>query len=111
MKVYVDELPKSCNDCKFRVYIAHYQNGWEHSERYCSIVKDSYDCKCSKERCPLQSLAEHDKQVRKQVCDELKQKLKEHLIDWYEDEENVNKELYIDSDWVWEVLDQIEKGE
>lgn len=75
MKIYVDELPKSCGDCKFKVFIAHYQNGWEHSERYCSIMKDNYDCRCSKEHCPLQSLAEHDKQVRRQVCDEIREKM------------------------------------
>lgn len=75
MKVYVDKLPKSCNDCKFKVFIAYTKNGWEHSERYCSIMKESYDCSCSEERCPLKSLAEYKKQVVKEVCEEIREEL------------------------------------
>ena len=96
MKVYVEELPNSCNDCWFQVFIAYHQNGWRHTERYCSIMKDSYDCKCLKERCPLQLLTDYDKQVRKQVCDEIREKFKEIIFD----------EFTIDS-----ILDKIEKGE
>lgn len=107
MKVYVDELPKSCNDCKFKVFIAYHQSGWEHSERYCSIMKDSYDCKCSKERCPLQSLADHDKQVCKEVCDEIKNRSAKSYSGYAFD---LGKDVY--SYTVCDfVLDQIEKGE
>ena len=75
MQIYVDEIPKNCNDCKFQVFVAHHQHGWQHHERFCSIMKDNYDCKCSKEHCPLKSLAEHDKQVRKEVCEEIGDKM------------------------------------
>jgi hypothetical protein len=106
MKVYVDELPKSCNDCNFKVFIAYHQSGWEHSERYCSIMKDSYDCRCSKERCPLQSLSDHDKRTRKQVCDEIRNKLLFKL------RYDINSKVPIIEvcNKINEVLDKVEKG-
>lgn len=75
MQIYVDEIPKNCDECKFQVFVAHNQHGWRRHERYCSIMKDNYDCKCSKEHCPLKSLGEHDKQVRKEVAENLKQEI------------------------------------
>lgn len=71
MKVYVDELPKSPNDCIFQAFIAYHKNGWEHHERYC-LMKNELTCNCSKENCPLQSLADYTKQVRKEVVDEIR---------------------------------------
>lgn len=60
-------------------------------------------------------LKDNAKQVRaderKRVVGEIKEKFKENLIDWYEDEDNANKELYLDADELWIILDQIEKGE
>ena len=108
MTVYVDELPKKCCDCPC-----------------CNIDLDCGDCCslgafdcdddfCIKNKhkdCPSQSIADHEKQVRKQVCDEIRKEFEKHTFCWYEDEENGNKDLFIDIDWVWEVLDQIEKGE
>lgn len=87
MKIYVDELPKSCNDCKFQVFVAHYEQGWQHHERYCSIMKENYDCKCSKENCPIKPIAEHDKQVRKEVCDEIRKEFFRNCIGAGETEE------------------------
>ena len=105
MKIYVDELPKSCDNCKFRVFIAHYKNGWEHHERHCSIMKDNYDCKCSKDHCPLQSLAEHDKQVRKEVCDEIKLKAVHSYFGYMGKTKKGYYDIYAG------ILDDIEQGE
>ena len=44
-----------------------------------------------------------------EIVEKIKKEFQKHLIDWYEDEENINNELYIDADWVWEVLDTILK--
>lgn len=62
MKIYVDELPKSCSKCEF----CDKDNG------LCNILgqcfRDGYDYS----DCPLQSLADHDKQVRNEVCEEIR---------------------------------------
>lgn len=67
MKVYVDELPKDCIDCPCE------------SEYYCNLLKEDIGC-CKwgelHKNCPLQSLSDHDKQLRKEVCDEIKERLK-----------------------------------
>lgn len=54
MKVYVDEFPKDCLDCPCEC------------EYYCNLIHE--DVGCSKygeihKECPLQSIADHDKQV------------------------------------------------
>ena len=109
--IYVDELPKRCNECKFQIFIAYHKNGWEHKERFCSVLKNNYDCICSKENCPLKPLTDRLAEGRKKVVQEIRDKFKENLIGWYYDEDNANKELYLDADCVWRVLDQIERGE
>ena len=43
------------------------------------------------------------------IIKKIKKEFQKHLIDWYEDEENTNSELYLDADWVWEILDTILK--
>ena len=78
MKVYVDELPKSCNECP--CMNEDYERG-----RWCNIEtsldiqtdydKETFTSKCHRQRheeCPLQSLADYTKQVRKEVCEEIK---------------------------------------
>ena len=63
MKVYVDELPKDCIDCPCE------------SEYYCNLLNEDVGC-CKwgeiHKNCPLQSLADYTKQVRKEVCDEIR---------------------------------------
>lgn len=65
MKVYVDELPKDCIDCPCE------------SEYYCNLLNEDVGC-CKwgeiHENCPLQSLADYTKQVRKEVCEEIREK-------------------------------------
>ena len=65
MKVYVDELPKSCWECIF----ADNQKG------YCDLQETRILRQFTKRDigCPLQSLAEHDKQVRKEVYEEIRE--------------------------------------
>lgn len=69
MKVYVDELPKSCEDCCFEC------------DCFCCIsneyIINEYFKHEKHEKCPLQYLADHDKQVRKQVCDEIRELIKD----------------------------------
>lgn len=60
MKVYVSELPKDCWDCPMH----DGENGW------CKILV-CYTDYIPKE-CPLQPLTDHDKQVRKEVIEEIK---------------------------------------
>ena len=67
MKVYVDELPKDCIDCPCE------------SEYYCNLLKEDIGC-CKwgelHKNCPLQSLSDHDKQLRNGVVEEIKERLK-----------------------------------
>ena len=100
MKVYVDELPKKCEDCVFS------ETGfvWDSEVRFCKLKSKCmnwialYDNK--RDDCPLQSLKDHDravkqhaykkgyndmriqyelgdytKQVRKEMYDEIRKKL------------------------------------
>ena len=63
MKVYVDELPKSCLDCPCE------------SEYYCNLLnRDIEFLELSKgcKDCSLQSLTDYTKQVRKEVCNDFK---------------------------------------
>ena len=64
MKVYVDELPKDCWRCSYY-----------HFEK-CDLTDDEFDnpIDCHGEimkSCPLQSLVDYTKQVRKEVCQEV----------------------------------------
>ena len=67
MKIYVDgELPECCNDCEF---------GYFYDCQYCSLRPDlaREDIWVEKEKyCPLQSLTDYTKQVRKEVCKEIR---------------------------------------
>lgn len=61
--MYVDELPRSCGDCEFFKETAdcYYCDKLHMKLGYINKEKD----------CPLQSLADHNKQVRKEVLGEL----------------------------------------
>ena len=77
MKIYVDELPKSCEGCP----CYHDGDGFEEckcnsTNHYVWYNKNGF-FDCSQERpqdCPLQSLADYTKQVRKEVVQEIKDK-------------------------------------
>lgn len=70
MRIFVDELPKDCIDCPCE------------SEYYCNLLNEDVGC-CKwgeiHKNCPLQSLADYTKQVRKEVCDGLALPLIKHF--------------------------------
>ena len=94
MKVYVDELPKSCERCPF------------HDTKYgrCDISGarvDYFGCHS------LAPLSDHDKQVRKQVCEEIAKKMENKLVRMQPDGE-FGTRLAIDWYDINKVLDQIQ---
>ena len=95
MKVYVDELPKSCGDCEFCKQTEYYSY-------YCDKLHIKLGYFNKEKDCPLQTLADHEKQVRKQVCNEIGGEIYTQMIVY-------GKELrYSDLNLI---LDKIEKGE
>lgn len=72
MKVYVDELPKSCGDCVFCKQTKYYY--------YCDKLHTKLGYIDKDKECPLQSLSDYTKQVRKEVCEDIRQEVKK-LID------------------------------
>jgi hypothetical protein len=61
MKVYVDELPKSCEYC------------FCNNECYCELLNKSILKSVVKyDNCPLQALADYTNQVRKEIVQEIK---------------------------------------
>ena len=105
MKVYVDELPKSCDDCEF---------GYFYDCQYCTLRPDLMrkDEWCEKEKdCPLQSLADYTKQVRKEVCEKIKKQIFNHFnVKNMEEYENLSLiDSLFTADAVIEMLDTILK--
>ena len=74
MKVYVDELPKSCKDCP----CFEYNEYWD--KCYCSGRGEIEDKYKKRQDCHLLSLADYTKQVRKEVVQEIKSAIKEKLV-------------------------------
>ena len=63
MEIYVEELPKNCDSCDiYKSYLG------------CCLTEFSRTTPKTERHnnCPLRSLAEHDKQVRKEVCEKIK---------------------------------------
>ena len=89
MKIYVDELPKSCLECKFC-----------NKENYCCLLMQK-DVREYRDDCPLILIQDHDKQVRKEVCDYIK-----HRLDNVDVETNTDYNSFIAI--LDEVLDQIQ---
>ena len=85
MRIYVDELPQCCDECpccnKDKDYGSCCNLGtYEYEDYYQIIYKHP--------RCPLQSLSEYTKQVRKEVCDKVynvftNQNMWRALKDWW----------------------------
>ena len=70
MTIYVSELPKSCRECFCNV-----EDTWcALSDGEMGDICEECDNKTRHKKCPLLSLAEHNKQVRKEVCDEIREK-------------------------------------
>ena len=90
MKVYVSELPKDCIDCPCE------------SEYYCNLLNEDIGC-CEwgeiHKNCPLQSLSDYTKQVRKEVCEEIRNKIEQAklIYEWKGEETTIE-----------DILDQIQ---
>lgn len=102
MKVYVDELPKSCDKCPFHCKTLLF------AENHIENAVYKTDCRLGFTwNCRLQSLADQDKQVRKQVCDEIYNKCEPlfRLVNNYDNGDVIERNELVD------ILEQIEKGE
>ena len=86
MKVIVDELPKSCAECP----CCNWDGDWGFDCNIADVdiqtnydkVTSQYDCDRQRHKdCPLQSLSDYTKQVRKEVCESIKEQFekKAHL--------------------------------
>ena len=97
MKVYVDKLPKKCEDCYF-----YKNNSCLFAEPYCLLDKKSIT---------FDNLADYTKQVRKEVCEEFKEIVRQKYPICYM---NFGEQLFNSSDMaislkkVTEILDQIQ---
>lgn len=103
MKVYVDELPKGCYCCAFNDENVVYGNS--------CLFGDN------EKTCPLQSLAEHDKQVRKEVYEIFKEAINECRREYYQEflmhSNPIRERYYRGYDFIRarkleEILDQIQ---
>ena len=94
MKVYVSELPKDCIDCPCE------------SEYYCNLLNEDVGCLEWGEihkGCPLQSLADYTKQVRKEVCEEIWKEFEQRLMNKAE-----NMSVMKVANMINSVLDQLQ---
>ena len=100
MKVYVDEKTKSCRECQF----CDKDNGL--CEMLGQYFRDGYDYT----DCPLQSLSDYTKQVRKEVCEEIKEKLRKEYPTVYAKigESLFCSDCYLKIRELNEILDQIQ---
>lgn len=71
MTIYVSELPKNCDDCP-----CFYDESisCQASEKWLSLEEEDNFSRSTQRHptCPLKSLAEHDKEVRKDVIEEIR---------------------------------------
>ena len=78
MEYFVDEMPRDCASCKH--YHMNCADGYS-----CSKLRKEIHPNFSEgigyryQDCPLQSLADHDKQVREEVVDEIKEKFNDTI--------------------------------
>ena len=108
MRIFVDELPKSCEECPMcRSGKLKLQRKGRYVEvEQCVFGQYKYQTIDDEiDTCPLQTIADHDKQVRKQVCDGLAIS----LIKFFSKEAEFTVEEICN--WLQEVKNQIEKGE
>lgn len=97
MKLYVDELPKNCAKCQF----CDKDNGL--CEMLGQYFRDGYDYT----DCPLQSLADYTKKVKKEVCDEIYKKCEPlfRLVNNYDNGDVIERNELVD------ILEKVEKGD
>ena len=123
MTIYVDELPKSCSYCpcfddSFGCYFGIYTELCKRSESCpLKLLKDhdravkQHAYKKGYNDMRLQyELGNYDKQVRKEVVQEIRQQLKEVEKFHPEDDFEIDYDYYYKED-VDEILEKVEKGE
>ena len=106
MKIYVDELPKSCEECPMcRSGKLKLQRKGRYVEaEQCVFGQYKYQTMDDEiYTCPLLLLTDYTKQVRKEVCEEIKSEIIKHHEWKYED-------CYTNSDVIECVLDIIEEN-
>ena len=95
MECFVDEFPKDCIDCPCE------------SEYYCNLLNEDIGC-CEwgkiHKNCPLQSLTDYTKQVRKEVCEEVYKKCEPlfRLVNNYDNGDVIERNELVD------ILEQIQ---
>ena len=97
MKIYVDELPKNCDDCEL---------GYFYDCQYCSLRPElaREDIWVEKEKhCPLLSIKSLKQQVREEVVKEIRKRLKKANFEIMSPTDSYS---YTDN-----FLYQVEKGE
>lgn len=71
MKVYIDELPKNCGECFCNV-----EDTWcALSDGEMGAICEECDNKTKHKKCPLKTISDYTKQVRKEVCEEIRSQL------------------------------------
>ena len=101
MRIYVDELPKSCGECPCCNNDVDYGS-------CCNLGAYEYDdyhqTTTRHHRCPLQTIAEHDKQVRKKVCEKIYRNCEPlfRLVNNYDNGDIIERNELVD------ILDQIQ---
>lgn len=100
MKVYVDRMPKGCVNCpccSISKSKPEYVEDWDYL--YCNPLKQGMRWKPQQrlrlKDCPLRSLSEHTKQVRKEVCEKF---VEEFMIEYTMGNESVEDIIYKVSD-------------
>ena len=105
MKVYVDELPKSCEECPMcRGGKLKLQRKGRYIEaEQCVFGQYKYQTIDDEiDTCPLQSLTDYTKQVRNEVCEEIRNKIEQAklIYEWK------GKEITIE-----DILDQLQESQ
>lgn len=110
MEYFVDEMPRDCASCKH--YHMNCADGYS-----CSKLRKEIHPNFSEgigyryQDCPLQSLSDYTKQVRKEVCEKIKEKLRKQYPTVYA---NIGESLFCSDCYLRirelsEVLDQLEE--
>ena len=106
MNIYVDELPKNCaeSECPFNYDICHCRLK-EFIDVGDKKIEYFYE-NCRHETCPLLSLSDYTKQVRKEVVGDLKEELKKNGK--CSIRVNGTMDFFIELDKLNAILDQIQ---
>ena len=110
MEYFVDEMPRDCASCKH--YHMNCADGYS-----CSKLRKEIHPNFSEgigyryQDCPLQSLTDYTKQVRKEVCEKIKKQIFNHFnVKNMEEYENLSLiDSLFTADAVIEMLDTILK--